>query len=144
MGKEILTSLSMTSGINFCKDSNKNKDQKFIEHRILKIHPWNGGRPSLNITDKINKKLHKDILFIHKTLIIRRIEAGFCEIKYFTASLAPLLREKLMSMGITQSILTSKQTHWIIMEAVLILIKIILSKSKKNPEEFTTIIIFIL
>ena len=91
----------------------------------------------------INKGVQIGSLFMHKILIIKRIEAGFCEIKYFTASLTPLFKEKLISMGITHNILTSKHTHWIKTDAVLILIKIIFIKSRKNPEVFTTIIIFV-
>ena len=59
----------------------------------------------------INKGVQIGSLFMHKILIIKRIEAGVCEIKYFTASLTPLFKEKLISMGITHNILTSKHTH---------------------------------
>ena len=135
------TSLNRIKGINFWMERGKNKDQKLTEHKMLRTHPWKGGRPNLNITETINKGPQSGILFMLRILITKRIEAGFCEMKYFTASLTPLFNEKLMSIGITHNMLTSKHTHWIKTDDVLILIKIIFIKSRKNPEEFTTIII---
>ena len=77
-------------------------------------------------------------MFINKTLIIKTTDAGLCEIKYFTLNFTPPLVEKLISRGITHSIPTSKQTHWINNEDELKLNKIKLIKNIKKPEVLTT------
>lgn len=110
IGKAIC--LRIISGINFCTLSKINISIYPTVGRILNSQEWRGGSPILNNTAKHTTPtvtLEAPPIRTHR---IKIKDATLWEMKYFN----PLSTESSLILttksGITESILTSKLTHW--------------------------------